>query len=140
MAYRTEQDKVNRKEANQRYYKLEENKQQKRDYMKEYQKQIQKKNQMKYNKQLNYQKHKIQMKYQKIMNYNKQLNYQLKNKLRQIMIFTHHLHLMVMNSKVMIKEMDIIYKKLKSQIHKKFKIKKKINNKLLKLKKNKKQH
>ena len=38
MAYRTEQDKVNRKEANQRYYKLEENKQQKRDYMKEYQK------------------------------------------------------------------------------------------------------
>ena len=36
MAYRTEQDKVNRKEANQRYYKLEENKQQKRDYMKEY--------------------------------------------------------------------------------------------------------
>ena len=38
MAYRTEQDKINRKEANQRYYKLEENKQQKRDYMKEYQK------------------------------------------------------------------------------------------------------
>ena len=38
MAYRTEQDKVNRKEANQRYYKLEENKQQKSDYMKEYQK------------------------------------------------------------------------------------------------------
>ena len=36
MTYRTEQDKVNRKEANQRYYKLEENKQQKRDYMKEY--------------------------------------------------------------------------------------------------------
>ena len=36
MAYRTEQDKINRKEANQRYYKLEENKQQKRDYMKEY--------------------------------------------------------------------------------------------------------
>ena len=36
MAYRTEQDKVNRKEANRRYYKLEENKQQKRDYMKEY--------------------------------------------------------------------------------------------------------
>ena len=35
---RTEQDKINRKEANQRYYKLEENKQQKRDYMKEYQK------------------------------------------------------------------------------------------------------
>ncbi len=38
MTYRTEQDKINRKEANQRYYKLEENKQQKRDYMKEYQK------------------------------------------------------------------------------------------------------
>ena len=36
MAYRTEQDKVNRKEANQRYYKLEENKQQKRYFMKEY--------------------------------------------------------------------------------------------------------
>ena len=35
---RTEQDKINRKEANQLYYKLEENKQQKRDYMKEYQK------------------------------------------------------------------------------------------------------
>ena len=33
---RTEQDKINRKEANQRYYKLEENKQQKRDYMKDY--------------------------------------------------------------------------------------------------------
>ena len=33
---RTEQDKINRKEANQRYYKLEENKQQKRDYMKAY--------------------------------------------------------------------------------------------------------
>ena len=33
---RTEQDKINRKEANQRYYMLEENKQQKRDYMKEY--------------------------------------------------------------------------------------------------------
>ena len=33
MTYRTEQDKINRKEANQRYYKLEENKQQKRDYM-----------------------------------------------------------------------------------------------------------
>ena len=31
---RTEQDKINRKEANQRYYKLEENKQQKRDYVK----------------------------------------------------------------------------------------------------------
>ena len=38
MTYRSEQDKVNRKEANQRYYKLEENKQQKRDYMKEYSK------------------------------------------------------------------------------------------------------
>ena len=38
MMYRTEQDKINRKEANQRYYKLEENKQQKRDYMKEYSK------------------------------------------------------------------------------------------------------
>ena len=36
MTYRTEQDKIIRKEANQRYYKLEENKQQKRDYMKEY--------------------------------------------------------------------------------------------------------
>ena len=36
MTYRTEQDRINRKEANQRYYKLEENKQQKRDYMKEY--------------------------------------------------------------------------------------------------------
>ena len=33
---RTEQDKINRREANQRYYQLEENKQQKRDYMKEY--------------------------------------------------------------------------------------------------------
>ena len=30
---RTEQDKINRKEANQRYYKLEENKEQKRNYM-----------------------------------------------------------------------------------------------------------
>ena len=38
MTYRTGQDKINRKEANQRYYKLEENKQQKRDYMKEYSK------------------------------------------------------------------------------------------------------
>jgi len=38
MTYRTEQDKINRKEANQRYYKLEENKQQKRDYMKTYSK------------------------------------------------------------------------------------------------------
>ena len=36
MTYRTEQDKINSKEANQRYYKLEENKQQKRDYMKKY--------------------------------------------------------------------------------------------------------
>ena len=35
---RTEQDIINRKEANQRYYKLEENKQQKRKYMKEYSK------------------------------------------------------------------------------------------------------
>ena len=33
---RTEQDKINRKEANQRYYKLEENKKQKRNYMKAY--------------------------------------------------------------------------------------------------------
>ena len=33
---RTEQDKINRKEANQRYYKLEENKEQKRKYMKSY--------------------------------------------------------------------------------------------------------
>ena len=33
---RTEQDKKNRKAANQRYYNLEENKQQKRDYMKSY--------------------------------------------------------------------------------------------------------
>ena len=38
MSMRTEQDIINRKEANQRYYQLEENKQQKRDYMKEYQK------------------------------------------------------------------------------------------------------
>ena len=35
---RTEQDKINRKEANQRYYQLEENKEQKRKYMKEYSK------------------------------------------------------------------------------------------------------
>ena len=35
---RTEQDKINRKEANQRYYKLEENKEQKRNYMKAYRK------------------------------------------------------------------------------------------------------
>ena len=33
---RTEQDKINRKEANQKYYKLEENKEQKRNYMKAY--------------------------------------------------------------------------------------------------------
>ena len=33
---RTEQDKINRKEANQKYYKLEENKEQKRNYMKVY--------------------------------------------------------------------------------------------------------
>jgi predicted ATPase len=33
---RTEQDKINRKEANQRYYKLEENKEQKREYMRKY--------------------------------------------------------------------------------------------------------
>ena len=38
MTYRTAQDKINRKEANQRYYKLEENKEQKRNYMKEYSK------------------------------------------------------------------------------------------------------
>ena len=38
MSTRTDQDKINRKEANRRYYKLEENKQQKRDYMKEYSK------------------------------------------------------------------------------------------------------
>ena len=36
MTYRTEQDKINRKEANLRYYKLEENKEQRRDYMKTY--------------------------------------------------------------------------------------------------------
>ena len=35
---RTEQDRINRKEANQRYYKLEENKEQKRNYMKTYRK------------------------------------------------------------------------------------------------------
>ena len=33
---RTEQDKINRKEANQRYYRLEENKEQRRNYMKAY--------------------------------------------------------------------------------------------------------
>ena len=36
MTYRTPQDIINRKEANQRYYKLEENKEQKRKYMKAY--------------------------------------------------------------------------------------------------------
>ena len=36
MTYRTPQDIINRKEANQRYYKLEENKEQKRNYMKNY--------------------------------------------------------------------------------------------------------
>ena len=35
---RTEQDKINRREANQRYYKLEENKEQKREYMRKYNK------------------------------------------------------------------------------------------------------
>ena len=35
---RTPQDIINRKEANQRYYKLEENKEQKRNYMKAYNK------------------------------------------------------------------------------------------------------
>ena len=35
---RTEQDKINRREANQRYYRLEENKEQKRNYMKAYRK------------------------------------------------------------------------------------------------------
>ena len=35
---RTPQDIINRKEANQRYYKLEENKEQKRNYMKVYRK------------------------------------------------------------------------------------------------------
>ena len=33
---RTEQDKINRREANQRYYRMEENKEQKRNYMKAY--------------------------------------------------------------------------------------------------------
>jgi len=33
---RTAQDIINRKEANQRYYKLEENKEQKRNYMRKY--------------------------------------------------------------------------------------------------------
>ena len=36
MTYRTEQDIINRKEANRRYYELEENKKQKRNYMKAY--------------------------------------------------------------------------------------------------------
>ena len=35
---RTEQDKINRREANQRYYKLEDNKEQKREYMRKYNK------------------------------------------------------------------------------------------------------
>ena len=35
---RTEQDKINRKEANRRYYELEENKEQKREYMRKYNK------------------------------------------------------------------------------------------------------
>ena len=35
---RTPQDIINRKEANQRYYKLEENKEQKREYMRKYNK------------------------------------------------------------------------------------------------------
>ena len=38
MRYRPEQDKINRKEANLRYYMLEENKEQKRNYMKAYRK------------------------------------------------------------------------------------------------------
>ena len=38
MVFRTEQDKINRREANQRYYSLEENKEQKREYMKKYNK------------------------------------------------------------------------------------------------------
>ena len=38
MTYRTAQDTINRKEANQRYYKLEENKEQKREYMRKYNK------------------------------------------------------------------------------------------------------
>tara|TARA_R110002020_G_scaffold288212_2_gene503680 strand:- start:1014 stop:1250 length:237 start_codon:yes stop_codon:yes gene_type:complete len=36
MTYRTEQDKINRREANQRYYRMEENKEQKREYMRNY--------------------------------------------------------------------------------------------------------
>ena len=36
MTYRTEQDIINRKEAIRRYYELEENKKQKRNYMKVY--------------------------------------------------------------------------------------------------------
>ena len=38
MTYRTEQDKINRREANRRYYSLEENKEQKREYMRKYNK------------------------------------------------------------------------------------------------------
>ena len=38
MVFRTEQDKINRREANRRYYNLEENKEQKREYMKKYNK------------------------------------------------------------------------------------------------------
>ena len=38
MVYRTEQDKINRREANRRYYSLEENKEQKREYMRKYNK------------------------------------------------------------------------------------------------------
>ena len=38
MVFRTEQDKINRREANRRYYSLEENKEQKREYMKKYNK------------------------------------------------------------------------------------------------------
>ena len=35
---RTEQDKINRREANRRYYNLEENREQKREYMRKYNK------------------------------------------------------------------------------------------------------
>ena len=38
MVFRTEQDKINRREANRRYYSLEENKEQKREYMRKYSK------------------------------------------------------------------------------------------------------
>ena len=44
---RTPQDIINRKEANQRYYNLEENREQKRDYMKAYRER--KKKEYKYN-------------------------------------------------------------------------------------------